>query len=50
MNLFKSGTTYPLKDPTNYDDEFGAGYAYAQAYGECDGMTITDCWIVNKDG
>ena len=50
MSRFQSGITYPLKDPTSYDDEFGEGYGYAQAYGNCDGMIITDCWIVNKAG
>ena len=50
MATFKAGATYPLKDPERYDDEYGEGYGYAQAYGQCDGMTISDCWIVNKEG
>lgn len=50
MSRFQTGVTYPLKDPESYDDEYGQGYAYAQSYGNCDGMIITDCWIVDKDG
>lgn len=47
---FKSGMTYALKDSSSYDDEYGEGYGYAQAYGDCTGMFMTDCWIVNEQG
>ncbi len=47
---FETGMTYALKDSSTYDDEYGEGYNYAQAYGDCTGMFITDCWIVNEHG
>lgn len=47
---FKTGMTYALKDPSAYDDDYGEGYGYAQAYGDCTGMFMTDCWIVNAQG
>lgn len=52
MSTFKSGTSYALKNPTAYDDEFGEGYGRAETYGhiDCEGMFIVDCWIVNDAG
>ena len=47
---FKSNTVYALQDPERYDDEEGQGYDRVETYGACDGMFITDCWIVNADG
>lgn len=48
--MFKSNTVYKLKDPIRYDDEFGIGYDRIETFGECDGMYITECWIVNQLG
>ena len=48
---FKKATVYRLKDPERYDDEeYGEGYDHVETYGDCDGMFITDCWIVNDKG
>lgn len=48
---FKSKTVYKLKDPKHFDDEeYGEGYDHVETYGECDGMHITDCWVVNNKG
>lgn len=48
---FVSGTAYPLRDPTHYDDEdFGEGYGLALAADGTDGCVIADCWIVNRQG
>lgn len=52
MSTFKSNTSYALKNPTAYDDEYGTGYGRAETYGpiDCEGMFIVDCWIVNDVG
>ena len=47
---FKSNTVYRLKDPERYDDEYGVGFDRIETYGDCDGMFITDCWVVNSEG
>lgn len=48
---FVSGRTYPLVDPERYDDEdYGTGYAFAQAAEGTDGCLIADCWIIDREG
>ena len=47
---FKAGKVYRLKDAERYDDEYGEGYNHVEAVGDCDGMIITDCWVVNASG
>jgi len=48
---FESGRTYPLRDPTRYDDDdFGTGYGFARADQGTDGCFIADCWIVDGHG
>lgn len=48
---FKKKTVYLLKDPEHFDDEeYGSGYDHVETYGDCDGMYITDCWVVNAKG
>ena len=48
---FKTSTVYRLKDPEHFDDEdHGVGFDHIETYGECDGMFITDCWVVNAEG
>lgn len=50
--MLKTATTYPLKDPQRYDDEYGEGFAYAAVADETppDGCWMADCWIVDKHG
>jgi len=48
--MFKSNTVYRLKDPVRYNDEYGEGYDRVETFGECDGMYMTDCWVVNQLG
>lgn len=48
---FKKNTVYRLKDPDRFDDEdYGTGYDHVETYGDCDGMWMTDCWVVNDKG
>lgn len=48
--MFRTGQSYALRDADRYDDEHGIGYGRVETYGECEGMYITDCWVVNEEG